>query len=167
MKKTIYPDSINYTAQVIRPKCTILVGMPCSGKTTWMYQNYSIDTRIISANILRAWDKPGYNPSREKQIWELFYHQFENAVASGKNIIVDNTNCRIVYIAKLWEILNSYKLHEIEIRYFEIFFIKAMWRNIVRAHTVDKWIPIKVIWRMYKNFNSINREEYAKYLVYK
>ncbi len=55
--------------------------------------------------------------------------------------------------------------HNIQIKFFDVNLFKAQFRNIGRYLFTGKWIPIKIITQMYKNYNKINRKKYIKYII--
>ena len=146
----------------------ILCGIPCSGKSTFAKQQYNFTTDIVSRDTIR-----------EKLAGKFykFSSRFEDLVTNNFNftlktlindlttevIILDNTHCKEKYIN---EIIKKYSEHNIKIKFFDISLWKAHHRNIIRYFKTGKWIPIKVINQMYKNYNKINKQKYEKYLVH-
>jgi len=146
----------------------ILCGPPCSGKTTWRTEEMKKPfTRCISRDDLRADTYPGkYTFSSDKEDKITMYENLKminyTLNPNIRRIIVDNTHCKEKYLDNL--ILKQGKNNVITIKFFEVSLWKAHYRNIVRFIWTGKWIPIKVMNTMYKNFKKINREKYTKYL---
>ncbi len=157
----------------------ILVGIPCSGKSTYSRKEYLItgNTQVISRDWIRendsffGLDNPyiysKYNESKVTKIYDRILNQYIDVHSLNAEplftIILDNTHCKEKYID---EIITKYgnKCH-IEIKFFEISLLKAHYRNIIRRFRTGKWIPIKVMNTMYKNFNKINRNKYKQYII--
>lgn len=162
----------------MKKKIIILVGIPCSGKSTWAnmfkYANAYIGyktgvTEIISRDSIRL-QLFGKNYKQhgeaEKRVTSTFNTLLHNRLSSHTcNIVVlDNTHCKESYIS---DIVYRYKdNYNIRVKFFDIPLWKAHWRNITRYLTTGKWIPIKVINQMYKNYNKINKQRYAEYMVH-
>lgn len=145
----------------------ILVGIPCSGKSTYasiINNTFHLNTYIISRDKTReAFFGKRYKQNNKQEIFIskqntkalVFY------LMRGDNVILDNTHCKEKYID---EIINKYgKDNKIEIKFFDIPLWKAHYRNIIRYFKTGKWIPIKIMNNMYKNYKQINRKKYAKY----
>lgn len=148
----------------------ILCGIPCSGKSTYAndYYNNNFVFSISRDDIRESYhfNSPYvYSKQNENKVTEIF-NKYCNCKLNDKNfsiIILDNTHCKEKYID---EIIKQYSNHNIVIKYFDISLFKAHYRNIIRYFKTDKWIPIKVMNQMYKNYNKINKQKYEKYMVY-
>ncbi len=142
------------------PKCIILIGVPCSGKSTFAE---SLGIPILSCDSIRQELRPGkykFDSSIEDKVWETFYARVRFLSHNNKDFIIDNTNCRLKYIKQIKENLKSdYEGHFI---YFDIPMWKVKVRNIWRWFNTGKWIPVKVLESMYRNYKNINREEYER-----
>lgn len=147
------------------PKCIILRGAPLSGKSTWakdikkLSDKYCGNYVIVSADEVRLSFTNGkykFNSKTEDKVWAIFYERLRMFSRQGFNIIVDNTNLKQGYIDKIWENLveNDY---QIEYRYFDVPLWKLILRNYLRYFKTGKWIPIKVIKTMYKNFKKLKQ----------
>lgn len=132
------------------PKCYILSGAPLSGKSTWAAKQ---KLPILSCDRLRLEYSGGvykFDADLEKEIWDDFYQRIKSY---KKDFIIDNTNCRLVYINKIKECLN--KDFEIEIVKFETSLLNSYLRNIKRWMFTGKWIPLKVIKNMKNNYKKL------------
>ena len=160
------------------PYILILSGIPCSGKSTFtnkiindlnnrdsygFYKAISISRDSIRKELFP--EKYIYNKENEREVTYYFFNQLCLATKLNQNIIIDNTNCKETDILKF---LNNRLLEDYNkyIKFFDISLYKAYWRNIVRCYKTDKWIPFKAIKRMYYNYNKINKEKYAKYILH-
>lgn len=147
----------------------ILVGIPCSGKSTYSNKQITKDifTYSISRDNLRL-EYFGKDYIQNKQNEIIISMFFNTKLGSYLNddfcyrIILDNTHCKEGYIDS---IINYYKdKYNIKIIFFDISLIKVHYRNIIRYFKNNKWIPIKVINQMYKNYNKINKSKYKQYV---
>lgn len=125
------------------PKCIILSGIPCSGKSTFAKK---CEFPVLSCDEIRLELK------NEKLVWERFYRELNYL---DTNICIDNTNCKQEYINKIKQNLNKNLTWDIVIKKFDISLQKANYRNIIRFIKTGKWIPIKVLSNMYKNYNKL------------
>ena len=147
----------------------ILVGIPCSGKSTYSHNLYSAGMNgvyYISRDEIREAFKKPYIQTKENE--DIVTEKFNKLLhlhlltPDCTHLILDNTHCKEGYIDK---IVQEYKSdYNIKVTFFEISLFKAHYRNIVRYFKTGKWIPLYVINNMYKNFNKINRRKYKKYL---
>jgi predicted kinase len=149
------------------PKAYILVGIPCSGKSTWT-KEYEHEQEFVLG-------RPLYIISRDKYRYLAFGPNYkqnktdENFITVHSNrmlekytlleydIIIDNTHCKQEYIDEV--IAKIPEGYEIEIKYFDIPLWKAKIRNILRRIKTGKWIPWKVMEAMYKNYKKLKRNE--------
>jgi predicted kinase len=136
------------------PKCIILSGIPCSGKSTWAKKQ---KLPILSCDKLRFKyfcysNKYVFDPKVENEIWEDFYFRLN---LLNRDVIIDNTNCRLSYINKIKLTLNPVLKWDIEIKRFDCPLYKAYYRNIIRWITTGKFIPFKVIKNMKTNYDKL------------
>jgi predicted ABC-type ATPase len=148
----------------------ILVGIPCSGKSTYtknLYynsQNHSI-FYVSRDEIRKRIQEYNYKHTEqnEKKVTEQ-YNEWVRIYLSNsicEHLILDNTHCKEKYID---EIIQKYKdNYTIKVTYFECSLLKAYYRNITRYFDTGKWIPFGVIKQMNRNFKKINRSKYKKY----
>lgn len=141
------------------PKCIILSGIPCSGKSTFT-SKYKIPK--ISCDDIRLelfGKKYKHNNADEAQVWDTFDHLIS---IQTKDFMIDNTNTKKSYINHV--IRSLPKGYTYQIKFFDVPLWKAKFRNILRYISIGKWVPMKVIESMYKNYNKINKKDYAEYL---
>lgn len=149
-------------------KIRILVGIPCSGKSTYIHVNYitHLDTYYISRDEIRdVFKLHQYTKESEQKVTDLFKMQLSNYLSAPHilTIILDNTHVKEKYIDS---IITEHLDCIIEIKFFDVSLLKAHYRNIIRYITTGKWIPISVMNNMYKSYNKINKQKYAKYMVH-
>lgn len=139
----------------------ILVGIPCSGKSTWA-RNFKY---VVSRDTIREYlfgKNYKQNFDSEKLVTSNFNEMLDSYIEYIKEpIILDNTHCKKAYID---EILKRYSKQNIKIKFFDVSLPKAYYRNIKRWIFTGKWIPFKVIDQMYKNYKKINKKDYEQYL---
>jgi len=157
---------IRYTKELI-----ILVGIPCSGKSTYTAkQQLSLLCQCISSvsrdRIREKYGKNQYTKASEDFVTRKFSDRVNNLLNRKAvcKIILDNTHCKEKYID---EIINRYERIgvNIKIKFFDISLSKAHYRNVVRYFKTGKWIPIRIMNQMYKNYNKINKSKYDKFKV--
>jgi len=145
------------------PKCEILIGGICSGKTTYRNKKYlslddeswvyvSRDAIRLSINGLRDL----FNPCNERLVTKIFWKEFNSYTRQELNIIVDNTNVNPKYIK---EIIN--KLPEgytWELKWFYVPLWKAYYRNVIRYFKDGIYIPIRVIRKFHKQYKKLEED---------
>lgn len=138
------------------PKCIILSGIPCSGKST--YAEFSpLHYNLLSCDKIRKelyGEDYKFDYRKEDLIWVLFYKRLYLLKSTGHDIIIDNTNCRLSYINKILEVKCPID-YQYEIVKFDIPLWKAHYRNIVRYWKNGKYIPFNVINNMHKNYKKL------------
>jgi predicted kinase len=130
--------------------CIILSGIPCSGKSRFV-KNYAHSYCVISCDNLRG-NNYIFSKENEDEIWNKFYDILNTAYT---NIIIDNTNCKQIYIDKIKKNLNKDFNWNIVVIRFDISLRKAKIRNIFRYLKTGKYIPNEVMNNMYKNYNKL------------
>lgn len=150
----------------MKKELIILVGIPCSGKSTWS-KKQGDNSKVLSRDNLREkYFGKSYKPTSagENYITEVFDEELDKALNGFKfdKIILDNTHCKEKYIDSIIKIFG--KQCDIKIVFFEVSLFKAHFRNIIRYIKTGKWIPIKVINNMYKNYNKLNKSKYQNLL---
>jgi predicted kinase len=154
----------------------ILVGIPCSGKSSWVKDNTEAcddgSHLVISRDDIRdkAFPKPyKITNSNEAEVSRLFNHILQSALTDDTTevIYLDNTHCKEKYLqAYLQDDFIRGHANRIIIKFFDCPWWLAQVRNIGRWAYTGKWIPIDVITNMYKNYNKIKKHKYATYLLY-
>lgn len=132
----------------------ILSGIPCSGKSTFA-RSQEGHIPILSCDTMRHQIfGAGYkhNSKGEERVWNSFYFQVANQRGT---FIVDNTNCKKIYIDRLKEIHPDWPYTIIR---FDCTLNQAYYRNIKRYLLTGKWIPIAVIKNMKKNYDNLWKE---------
>lgn len=136
--------------------CSILIGIPTSGKTTYALKQRQI---ILSRDNLREsyfGKKYKQNNNSEKIITDKFWEHFNKICRSEQNFIIDNTNCNEKYLNEYCHALDTYG-YSYSFKYFDISLKKAFYRNIIRWIKTGKYIPFNVIKNMKKRFDKLKR----------
>lgn len=150
----------------MKPKIKILSGIPCSGKSTYT-KKYGDKYTILSRDSIREILYPSnykQNGKAEEKVTKVFNNALHTLLMEEKNIIIDNTNVREGYIDSLLNTLKEYPNYIIEIKFFYIPLYRAKYRNILRYIRTGKWIPIKVMNNMFKNYSNLNQNKYKEYV---
>jgi predicted kinase len=151
---------------ITKPKIYVMVGAPCSGKSTWIKKFLASEKEnfvvISSDNIiedLSAKDGLNYSQGWEKYIGiatTMMNAEFRNAVNNNKNIIYDQTN---MSSKKRKLIISGLDHYEKIAVLFQCDTRTLFARNNKRAQTDGKFIPEKVILNMLKNYDPISKDE--------
>ena len=155
-------------------KIIILVGIPCSGKSTYtktLSKSFDKYTVIISRDNIREFGwlfKQPYKFSKKNedlvtQEFNRIFNLWLEPERECSAICLDNTHVKEKYIDS---IITEHLDCIIEVKFFDTSLLKAHYRNIIRYITTGKWIPISVMNNMYKSYNKINKQKYAKYMVH-
>lgn len=141
-------------------KLIILMGVPASGKSTWVKEymkEHASDTCVVSRDEIRL--RFGeYNHKHEKEVTLIEEQDTEDAMKSGCDIINDATNLNPKHLPR-WEKMAKKYGYEIEYVKFHVPIHTALERdkNTDRSHHVGKR-GIKNFYRLYYP------EEYAEYI---
>jgi predicted kinase len=148
-------------------EAVILVGIPTSGKSTFAKQLESEGWFVLSRDSLREqiFGK-NYKQNRkdEEFITEMYDRLLESAISEKMSIVLDNTHCRDKYIRQAMNYFKGTKYH-VFIKFFEIGFYHALYRNVIRYIKTGKWIPIHVIENMYNNYKKIDQDTYEMHII--
>ena len=142
------------------PKCTILVGVPGSGKSTWLqsqYNYYVASTDNIIEQIVGGFDMT-YNEGfkdlinfAEKVMWK----ELETFVKLGWNIAIDRTNLSVKSRKRFIDFLKPYG-YEFDAVVFPTPETEE-WAK--RLHRPGKTIPDHVLESMADNIEMPTKEE--------
>lgn len=109
------PCFVNYS---IYPKITVLVGLPGSGKDTWISKNVSSDDVVICRDDIRAelglcahGEKIVGTREQEEIVSKIFNKKLIDAAESSKNIVINNINLKKKYRDAYRTLLNKYKYY--------------------------------------------------------
>ncbi len=146
---------------MIKAKCTVLIGVPASGKNYWIdkERRFGRCINVISCDDIRESlsnnGKYVFDRKKEDIVWDWFY-TFLSKV--DYDIVINNTNCKISYINKIKSTLNKDVSWTFEYVWFDCPMWKIYLRNILRKIFRDKWIPIDILKNMQKNYKKLKKE---------
>jgi predicted kinase len=136
-------------------KVLILIGIPGSGKSTWSNNFIKDNSNWVRVNrddfrfMLKG--LPVCSHKVEKLINDLQFAAITSALASGFNVVIDNTNTKESYINKFIKLIGDSA--EIEFKVFDISLDEAIERNQTR----DKKVNIDVVKKMWNDYNILKR----------
>ena len=145
------------------PYVFILVGLPLSGKSTWIGRNYP-DTKVISRDdlVLEVYGSDNYSEAfknvDQKEVDRTLDLRLKDANLNKENVIVDMTNL-------------TTKRRKQTLRYFSDDYYKEVvvfpvldkdeyaFRNKERNERENKWIPPFIITSMLESYIIPNLDE--------
>jgi predicted kinase len=166
---------VRFKTEQMNPTVIILSGIPTSGKSTWakMYQNINYmagddfrSYRIVSRDKIREQCFPQpyiINKDNENKVTGIYNEMIENCMKAKVPMILDNTHCKEQYLKEALKKFEGTD-YRVKMKFFDIPLWKAYYRNIIRNWRTGKWIPIKVIESMKKNYDKINKKNYERYI---
>lgn len=152
----------------MKKQLIILIGAPCSGKSTWSkdYVNKNPNTLRFNRDEIRLMlkGKLKLEDTEEKVVTQMITEGIDNAFLENKSVIIDQTNCRLKYINGF--INSSVNDPNIEIKFkiihqpLEVLFE----RNINRSRVTGlPKIPEEIIINMHNNLTKmIETSEFKK-----
>lgn len=154
------------------PKFIMLIGSPCSGKSTWVKNNIREEVVILSTDNLieREAEKIGMTYSEAfdvvdfKALEREMFDTMDDAMKNGHDIVLDRTNMSDKQRAKiLKKVDESYdKVAVVFQTPLEI----VLERNVKRAEETGKNIPVFVIKSMFNNFVEPTVEEGFDHIIH-
>ena len=144
--------------------CYIMIGLPGSGKSTWIKNNLPKNIEILSKDLIRQ-DlgiiknqdvKAIGNQEQEKEVKNIYHNKLEELLEQGKDFVIDNTNIG----SSLTHILNRINAHNKK----SISKCKSIGVNIKTPLEVckkrrDNCIPEKVYDQMLQNFKYLTNKD--------
>lgn len=166
---TLMDEDFHKTKIIPSQNITVLVGVPLSGKSTWMAENVGEEEVVISrdATLVEFGQLKYGSPTKGdpkltySEIWKLFTEddhkqvdrmvrsQYEIAVKTKRNIYIDMTNTSKKSRGK-W--LNNLKGYHKRAVIFATGYEEILRRNTKRYEETGKFIPEGVITNMMKAF---------------
>lgn len=153
--------------QITKPKIYVLVGLPGSGKSTWIKnnrKNIGENAAIVSSDdyidMKAAEEGKTYSQAYSDHIGGATMHAkktFSEAVKEGRNIVVDQTNMGTKR-RKTWLSQVGNKYEKIAV-VFDVPERELFERLNDRAQKTGKIIPMKVIDEMASRYNPPSKEE--------
>ena len=140
-----------------KPEIVVLVGIQCSGKSTYAEKLYhtlpplDLDEmsryyEVLSRDKIRELQNDGkyvFDPKKEARVTEAFDFAYSKYTKWGLSLVLDNTHVRPGDIEK--EIQRKPEGYTLRVVFFDCPLWKAYYRNVIRYITTGKWIPFSVI----------------------
>lgn len=175
----LHASGMVHTNKEPLPQLVVLVGPPCSGKSTFIEANYANYVKISRDDTLMEYYVNKYtsgisscdyniafkqlSEEEHKEIDNIVANTFRNAVKVNMNIVIDMTNMSPKARRK-WSVSKSYWKTAV-VFYTDMDDLKL--RNNTRAEQTGKYIPQHVIVNMCKNFKLPTYAEFddVKYII--
>lgn len=148
--------------QSLDPVVIVLIGIPLSGKDTWIRQYAPNNFEVISRDNFITQNGSGsyrldYNKHSSKIVDKLFFNALNQASQSLKNVIVNATHLTKARRRKvLLRFSNHYKIALV----FPVLDIVAFTsRNEERKNSEGKYIPTSVYHQMVSLYEPVSDEE--------
>lgn len=144
------------------PKIFLLVGVPLSGKTTWIKKNYP-GIKVISRDeiVMKLAGTKDYNLAfdfvDQKEVDRFLMNELELASKSNFSVIVDMTNLNKKRRAK--NLRNFINFKKIAIVFPFLTDDEYQLRNKKRNEEENKYIPLGVIKNMITTYQEPSKEE--------
>lgn len=130
----------------------VLVGYPCSGKSSWtkMYCEKNPNTIVISLDdtILKHYSIEDYNNNifDHKRMEKIMIQEMLTSIKESKsNIIIDKTNCTIKSRNRVLATVNNSK-YKITCNVFHVDQETFIERNNERFNDTGKYIPLSTFY---------------------
>ncbi len=153
-----------------KSKIIISVGLPFSGKSTYateLIKNDSSYVEINRDNIRKklfhvgGWSDYEITTERENQVTTEQFNEIRQAIDSGKNIIITNTNLRMKYVRRFVSLFEHYNC-DIKIVLFSVSLIEIIRRNFESSyHNTEKDIVDS-----FNHYNWLKEKVISKYSNY-
>lgn len=151
-----YTDYIAQKSDVKKESTiTVLVGIPCCGKSTWIKNNTNGDDVVISRDdvVVELANEAGVSYKemhRDDRIDKIVNEKFQKAKTEGRNIIIDKTNMSKKVRRKYLGSVSKTYLKKSIVFYEDL--KTCMDRNVHRTLEEKKFIPYVVFKNFMKGF---------------
>lgn len=147
----------------MKQQAIICVGVPASGKSTWSKEfckNNKSFYRICRDDMrLMFQDSQMLDWEGETALSSMNFKICEDLLKSGKNIVIDQTNCKFKYLSE-WVFFFESKGVDVKVQLFDESLDVVVERNFLRSAKV----PVTVILNMYNNLEELKKTfDFKKY----
>lgn len=144
------------------PKCTFLIGVPGSGKSTWLAQQGELEnTMAISTDDIISQIAHEYEMTYDEAFWDLtkfaekvMWRSLEDSAYFEDHIIIDRTNLSRKSRARFIKFLQGYEFEAVVFPTPE----SEEWNRRLNSRP-GKTIPLNVLQSMAKNFDEPSEAE--------
>lgn len=139
-------------------KLIMMVGIPGSGKSTWVENNKTDEMLWVSRDKIR-FDKlkeDDYYFAYEDEVFEQFLEEITWGLEMGKIVIADATHLNKKSRAKVIDKVRKFA-DEIEVIVMDVHLVTALERNDLRKGRA--FVPHSVIRRMFYQMETPTKEE--------
>ena len=153
-----------------KSKVIISVGLPFSGKSTYATELIKNDSSYVEINRdnirkklfhIGGWSDYEITTERENQVTTEQFNEIRQAIDSGKNIIITNTNLRMKYVRRFVSLFEHYNC-DIKIVLFSVTLIELIRRNFESSyHNTEKDIVDS-----FNHYNWLKEKVISKYSNY-
>ena len=162
------PELKDYDSLETKKKLTVLIGPPCSGKSTWIDENIKSSKVISRDDLLECMykDRGTYSEifksltdDEQKKIDEQLMKDYTKALRDGDSVVIDMTNMSKKSRAKF---LNGHKGLKDYTKQAVVFFVSEYEfsrRNEMRSHS-GKSMPHRLYTDMVKRFVYPLKDEF-------
>ena len=161
------------TPTVVKPTVYVMIGLPGSGKNTWIDGFTSFlqkDTFVtISRDDIRAelgfcneGDKVVLSPDKENHVTEVFNKRFIDAISNGKDVFLNNINLKKAYRDEYVRLLRENRLDDV---YWVYVYVES--NNLDTLLERRKMIPASVYESLIDRIDWPQPGEYDRLIIHK
>ena len=146
-----------------KPFVILLIGVPLSGKTTFIRKNYP-NTKVISRDdlVMEVYGSDDYNTAfkevDQKEVDLLLDLRLKEVNTNKENVIVDMTNMTVIRRAKTLNYFSD-NYYKVAIIFKVLEMEEYERRNNERNIKENKWIPLFVIENMLNSYQEPTLDE--------
>lgn len=133
----------------------LLVGAPGSGKSTWAKEFVSKNSKYVRINRdsyrLMLFGVQMGDPDQERIVTRIVDSAVETAIQSGKNVILDQTNCNLRFLEPMIEKYSEWA--DIHFRLFDVDLVTLEKRNETRPES--ERVPKEVLLKMFNQYLNL------------
>jgi predicted kinase len=121
------------------PKIILLVGVPGSGKSTLAQKIVAKGFHYMNADSIREelYGK-AIEQGNPEDVFKIFFERLEQAMADGKSIIVDNTNCNPRHRKQILDRCATFNYDDVQLWLLDVPLATCLERNRGRERAVPE-----------------------------